>query len=68
MHHEVDDLRAEVQTLVLDIYAKLCKEDGGIVDESLLMMYLAAYLLLAGIGQTLGEDAGIGYGEACDNL
>ena len=63
LHHEVYDLRAKVQTPVLGIYAKLGKEDGGIVDESLLMMHLTANLLLAGIRQTLGENAGIGHGE-----
>ena len=57
-----------MQSPVLDIDTKLGKQDGGIVDKSLLMMHLAAYLLLAGIGQPFGEDAGIGYCKACDNL
>ena len=53
---------------VLDIDAKLGKQDGGVIDKSLLVVYLTTYLLLAGIGQPLGEDAGIGYGEAGNNV
>ncbi len=51
-------------SFVLDINAKLGKQDGGVVDESLLVVYLAANLLLAGVGQPLGEDACVGYGES----
>ena len=67
-HHEVDNLRAEVLAFVLDIDAKLGKQDGGVIDKSLLVVYLATNLLLAGIGQSLSEDAGIGYGESGNNV
>lgn len=67
-HHKVDNLRAEVQAFIFDINTKLGEQDGGIVDESLLMMYLTAYLLLAGIGQPFGEDAGIGHGESGNDV
>ena len=53
---------------VLDIDTKLGEEDGGIIDESLLVVNLTAYFLLASIGQSLGEDAGIGYGEAGNDV
>ena len=58
----------EVETValafVLDVNTELGKQDGGIVVKPFLVVYLAANLLLPGIGQPLGEDAGICYREA----
>ena len=53
---------------VLDIDTKLGEQNGWIVDETFLVVYLSAYLLLASIGQSLGEDAGIGHGEAGNDV
>lgn len=56
-----------METFELDIYSKLGEKDGWVVDESFLVMYFSAYLLLSCVGQSLCEDAGIGYGESRHN-
>lgn len=67
-HYKINNLRAEMQAFVLDINAKLGKQDGWVIDKSLLMVNLKPNFLLSGVGQLLGEDAGVGHSEACHNV
>ena len=54
IHNEIDDLRTKMEAFILQVNAQLSKQDGRIINKTLLMMYLAANLLLACIGQALG--------------
>ena len=68
IHHEINNLRAEMPTFVLYINSKLGQQYSGVVNQPFLMMHLTANLLLSCIGQLLGEDACISYSETCNDF